>query len=138
MEVAFFDTSALVKRYHVERGTALVDDLMKQYVVAISELAIVELTSALNRRYLSGHITRSKLEWVLERFYLDLEDYVIVPLTSDTLSLATTLVLKHGLKTLDSLQLASALKIKDDLSLFVTFDERLKKAAEKENLKVAP
>ncbi len=67
-----------------------------------------------------------------------MEDYVIVPLTSDTLSLATTLVLKHGLKTLDSLQLASALKIKDDLSLFVTFDERLKKAAEKENLKVAP
>ena len=79
MEVAFFDTSALVKRYHVETGTQIVDKLMKDYVVAISELALVELTSALNRRRLSGHITSSKLEWVLERFYLDLEDYVIVP-----------------------------------------------------------
>jgi len=33
MEVAFFDTSALVKRYHVETGTQIVDKLMKDYVL---------------------------------------------------------------------------------------------------------
>ncbi len=111
---------------------------MKKYVIAVSELAILEVTSALNRRYLSGELTKSKLEWVLERFYSDLENYVLISLSSKTVSLATSLVLKHGLKTLDSLQLASALSIREDISLFVTFDERLKRAALSEGLRVAP
>ncbi|ASJ13821.1 type II toxin-antitoxin system VapC family toxin [Thermococcus radiotolerans] len=138
MEVAFFDTSALVKHYHIERGSSIVNELMENYVVAISELAILEMTSALNRRFLSGELTKRKLEWVLERFYSDLENYVVVTISSETVSLATSLVLKHGLKTLDSLQLASALRIKDEASIFVTFDERLKNAAEKEGFTVLP
>ena len=52
MEVAFFDTSALVKHYHIERGSSIVNELMENYVVAVSELAILEMTSALNRRFL--------------------------------------------------------------------------------------
>lgn len=114
---------------------------METYVVAISELAILEMTSALNRRFLSGELTKRKLDWVLERFYSDLEDYVVVTISSETISLATSLVLKHGLKTLDSLQLASALRIKgikDEASVFVTFDEKLKNAAEKEGFTVLP
>ncbi|NJE10599.1 type II toxin-antitoxin system VapC family toxin [Thermococcus sp. MAR1] len=138
MEVAFFDTSALVKRYHIERGSSIVNELMETYVVAISELAILEMTSALNRRFLSGELTKRKLDWVLERFYSDLENYVVVTISSETISLATSLVLKHGLKTLDSLQLASALRIKDEASVFVTFDEKLKTAAEKEGFTVLP
>ncbi|HDZ36306.1 MAG TPA: PIN domain-containing protein [Thermococcus sp.] len=138
MEVAFFDTSALVKHYHIERGSSIVNELMENYVVAVSELAILEMTSALNRRFLSGELTKRKLEWVLERFYSDLENYVVVPISSETVSLATSLVLKHGLKTLDSLQLASALRVKDEASIFVTFDERLKNAAEKEGFTVLP
>jgi len=138
VEVAFFDTSALVKHYHIERGSSIVNELMENYVVAVSELAILEMTSALNRRFLSGELTKRKLEWVLERFYSDLENYVVVPISSETVSLATSLVLKHGLKTLDSLQLASALRVKDEASIFVTFDERLKNAAEKEGFTVLP
>ncbi|WP_457750977.1 type II toxin-antitoxin system VapC family toxin [Thermococcus sp.] len=133
-----FDTSALVKHYHIEHRSSFVNNLMKKYVIAVSELAILEVTSALNRRYLSGELTKSKLEWVLERFYSDLENYVLISLSSKTVSLATSLVLKHGLKTLDSLQLASALSIREDISLFVTFDERLKRAALSEGLRVAP
>ncbi len=138
MEVAFFDTSALVKHYHLERGSSVVNELMETYIVAISELAIVEMTSALMRRHLSGELRRSNLEWALERFYSDLENYVVVPISSETISLATSLVIKHGLKTLDSLQLASALRIKAEARVFVTFDEKLKKAAEKEGFKVLP
>jgi len=138
VEVAFFDTSALVKHYHLERGSSVVNELMETYIVAISELAIVEMTSALMRRHLSGELRRSNLEWALERFYSDLENYVVVPISSETISLATSLVIKHGLKTLDSLQLASALRIKAEARVFVTFDEKLKKAAEKEGFKVLP
>ncbi len=136
MEIAFFDTSALVKHYHIERGTHEVDELMNKHIVAISELAIVEMTSALNRKYLNGELIRSKLEWVLERFYADLENYVVVRVNSSTISLASSLVLKHGIKTLDALQLASALSIKENLGIFVTSDSKLKEAAERENLRV--
>jgi len=47
-------------------------------------------------------------------------------------------MIKHGLKTLDSLQLASALRIKAEAKVFVTFDEKLKNAAEREGFKVLP
>ncbi|WP_457742632.1 type II toxin-antitoxin system VapC family toxin [Thermococcus sp.] len=138
MEIAFFDTSALVKRYHIERESSIVNELMETYIVAISELAIIEMTSALMRRHLSGELKKSTLEWALERFYSDLENYVVIPISSETISLATSLVIKHGLKTLDSLQLASAFRIKDEAKVFVTFDEKLKNAAEKEGFMVLP
>lgn len=52
MTFYFFDTSALVKRYHLEpsseRVNAILDD--QDNLLIISELALVELASALQRK----------------------------------------------------------------------------------------
>jgi len=49
---------------------------------------------------------------------------------------AKDLIMHHGLKTLDSIQLSSALLIKDVINYFVCCDNRLITAAKKEKLKI--
>jgi len=52
MEIAYLDTSALVKRYHKhkEEYSDVVDEIFENYSIAISELTLVEFTSALRRK----------------------------------------------------------------------------------------
>ena len=56
----FLDTSALVKHYRAEQGTARVDALFdRENDLAISELSLVELVSALQRvRKVEKSLTR--------------------------------------------------------------------------------
>ncbi len=63
MAFFLFDTSALVKRYHVEVGSDKVDEIFDDpdNVLIISELAIVEVTSALQRKRNQGEITQLSL-----------------------------------------------------------------------------
>ncbi len=42
MEIAYLDTSALVKRYHKEEFSDVVDEIFERYSIAISELSIVD------------------------------------------------------------------------------------------------
>jgi len=49
---------------------------------------------------------------------------------------AKDLIMLHGLKTLDSIQLSSALLIKDGINYFVCCVNRLITAAKKEKLKI--
>jgi len=47
MQLLFFDTSALVKRYYEEPGTQTVDELIENdRTVVISSLAVIETLSA--------------------------------------------------------------------------------------------
>lgn len=59
MPVYFLDSSALVKRYAAEAGSAWVRGLCEDTTCAIfiSELALVEVGSAFARRYHRGEIT---------------------------------------------------------------------------------
>lgn len=51
MELLFFDTSALVKRYYEESGTDVVDELIEdEREVIISSLPVLETISAFKRR----------------------------------------------------------------------------------------
>ncbi len=52
MKFYFFDTSALVKRYHSEKGTENIDKIFIEddRAVIISSLSITEIVSAMNRK----------------------------------------------------------------------------------------
>ncbi|MEM2190874.1 MAG: type II toxin-antitoxin system VapC family toxin [Archaeoglobaceae archaeon] len=76
MEVAFLDTSALVKRYHKESGSEIIDEIFEKFVIAISELSIVELVSALNRKLAENMISGDDLRIALSKFYEDLSDFL--------------------------------------------------------------
>jgi predicted nucleic acid-binding protein len=128
----FLDTSALVKRYHLESGSdrvhAIFDD--PDGVLIIAELAIVELASALQRKRNRSEISVEAMNDALAQFANDvLRDLVVAGLQSHHIQRARDLVLELGLRTLDALHLASASELGALSPVFVCADARLRQAA---------
>lgn len=98
MSYLFFDTSALVKRYHGEQGTARVDSLVEDETstVVITSLAVVEATSAFRRKYNAGDLTEEEMQTLIAAFFDEgLSDFLILPMDDDLLDVAS----KRGLST---------------------------------------
>jgi len=133
----FFDTSALVKRYHEEQGTGNVDRIFSESTDAlvISNITIAELTSAFSRKRDEGFLDDKALQRCLSSFSKDmLESFWILDLERSHVFKSRELILRHGLRALDALQLASALTIKELNPCLVCSDRRLLKAARKEGV----
>jgi len=132
----FFDTSALVKFFHEEEGTASVTELIanpenKTYV---SDLARIEFISALHRRYRRKEIGDEALEEALQAFDEEYSSFYVEPMSHMIVQEAEELQLhygkNHGLRTLDAIQLATFLLLRDKDWLFVSSDDPLLLAAE--------
>jgi len=128
MAFYFFDTSALVKRYHQETGSDQVNVIFDDpdNILVISELALVELASALQRKRNRGEITMQALNDTLALFTHEvLSDIIVTGFRSGFIQQARELVLQHGLRTLDALQLTSVLEFRALSPVFVCADIRL-------------
>jgi predicted nucleic acid-binding protein len=114
MTVYFLDTSALVKRYHREPGSEVVDALFAEQDrhIIISDLSIIEFGSALTKKVREGEITPEKYYRALGLFCHDVVTEIIhiETMGEEDKASAATLLEKYGfranLRTLDSLQLA--------------------------------
>jgi predicted nucleic acid-binding protein len=67
MTVYFLDTSALVKRYHTERGSEVIDALFAEpdRRIIIFDLNIIEFGTALIKKVREGEITPEKYQHAL-------------------------------------------------------------------------
>jgi predicted nucleic acid-binding protein len=114
MTVYFLDTSPLVKRYHRERRSEVIDALFTEQDrrIIISDLSIIEFGSALSKKVREGEISPEKYQRALGLFCQDIVTEIIQVeiLGDEDKALAATLIEKYGfranLQTLDSLQLA--------------------------------
>ncbi len=115
----FLDTSALVKIYHREAGT---DFLLGLYhgrdSLLISELTQVELRSTVFRKFRERRLDAQALDAVLRRFSWDcLQRFKVLPVVSLVFDAACGLLNLHGrergLRTLDSIQLATFLNYRE-------------------------
>lgn len=136
MEIAYLDTSALVKRYHREEHSDTIDEIFERFTIAISELSIVEFASALRRKVDKREIGQKEVSYVLIKFQEDLANFIILKFDSNVISNAVEFVMKYRLKTLDSLQLSFAMKLKEYDPLFVSFDRKLLNSAKLEGFRV--
>lgn len=138
MEVLFFDTSALVKRYYEELGTERVDELIEDdRVVTITSLAVIETISAFRRKYNRDDISESALDTLLAAFFEEaLSDFVILPMDESIQEFSFSLILEDDLRTLDSLQLSAALSMtaEDTDVVFVSADSDLISVADRRGL----
>lgn len=106
----FFDTSALVKIYHKEEGSEkLLGIYNGQEKISISELAKVELYSAIYRKYRVKEIDLETLNLLIEKFNFDTEyRYEILSFSSGVTEQALDFLSRYGesrgIKALDSLQ----------------------------------
>lgn len=142
MKKIYFDTSSLIKLYHYEEGTELLDQLFennKVNAVFLSELAKIEFDAAIWKKVRTQELTHDEAQALATFFETDYSKFQFVELNSEIVSSSRILVAKYGnegLRTLDSIQLASALKLKNELELFVTADRLLKNIAAKEGLSI--
>ena len=139
MTYCFFDTSALVKRYYPESGTETVDELVEDpdRVVIITTLSVVETASAFRRKYNRDEIESDRMYGLLAAFFEEaLADFMLIPLEDVSLESALGLVLADDLRTLDSIQLAAALEVRDELQgiEFITADRDLADVARAHHL----
>ncbi len=145
----FFDSSAFVKHYHAETGTAEVDRLFTgaDVVILLSRLGVVETQSAFARKVREGHLTPEAFALTCTRLLNDARarHFLILPLTEAHYQRAEGLIKTYGpdknfrrLRSLDALQLAVALDSRDRgrLNWFVAADGPLCKVAEAERLSI--
>ena len=129
MDILFFDTSALVKRYYEEPGTAAVDELIEDSrTVAITSLTVIEMISAFRRKYNRDDIEKADLNALLASFFEEaLDDFVILPMEESIQQFSFDLILQDDLRTLDSLQLSAALSITAEETdvVFISADDEL-------------
>ena len=145
MTVYYFDTSALVKRYAQEVGTAWVMSLADPtaghdvYVVRITG---PEMIAALFRKVRTREVTRVDAVRAAENFEADFQtQYQIMEVTADLADRAMTLAEQHDLRGCDAVQLAAALELHAVRNLmrlpsltFVSADGDLNTAAQAEGL----
>ncbi|MFZ1059089.1 MAG: type II toxin-antitoxin system VapC family toxin [Candidatus Rokuibacteriota bacterium] len=135
----YLDTSALIKRFVAEQGSALVQSLVtRRGPVATAKIAYAEVYAGFTRRRREGRLSPRRYAQVCRQFELDWSAYVRVDLRDEILGLARDLIQRHPLRGFDAIHLASALSLKSALSEEVTFaaaDERLLRAAQAERLR---
>jgi predicted nucleic acid-binding protein len=135
--ILFFDTSALIKRYILEIGSNKVDELFEVAEnIIVSPVTKIEAYSTLKRLLSTNLISNDDYETVKSNIDYDFGYFSVVSLNEEIEKEAIKLIEKYQLKTLDSIQLASCLYRKADISDFVVSDVKLKTAAEAENIKV--
>lgn len=123
----YLDSSALVKRYVAEPGSAIVDRAMvEESDWASSQITFVETMRALSS-FTSGRRARS-----------DWDGFNVVDVDQPICERGVELAGRHGLKTLDAIQLASGLMLATPDLTFATFDRRLHAAAKAEGFETLP
>jgi hypothetical protein len=132
----FLDSSALVKRYVPETGSAWIQtitDAATGNLLIISRITWVEVLSALARRQREGSLSATDVDLIIQQFRYDLNNhYQIVELDGIVTENAGQLVNQYPLRAYDAVQLASVLRIQPAFAtatstslVFLTADDRL-------------
>lgn len=137
--MTYLDTSALIKRFVAEKGSALVQSLVSRAgETATAKIAYAEVYAGLTRRQREGHLSARQYALACGQCERDWQAYVRVELRDEILLLARDLIRRHPLRGFDAIHLASALSLKTGLDEEITFaaaDERLLRAAGAEGLR---
>ncbi|MFN6501427.1 MAG: type II toxin-antitoxin system VapC family toxin [Nostoc sp. DedQUE01] len=143
----FIDSSALVKRYISETGSAWVLGLFDPTLnneIFIAAITGVEIIAAITRRSRSGSIRITDATITRNQFRTDLQkDYQIIEITESVINYGMALSEIYALRGYDAIQLAAGRAV-NTLSIanglpsitFVSADNELNAAVVSEGLKI--
>lgn len=135
--ILYLDTSALVKLYVEEAGSAAVTTWVDEAtVVATSRVAYAEARAAFARHRREGGFTAGLWRRAVANLDDDWSRYTIVEVSDAIVRGAGRFADRHALRGFDAIHLAAALELRRarDQIRFGCFDERLSLAARKEKL----
>jgi predicted nucleic acid-binding protein len=141
---AYADTSLLISLYGRDANTFAAVSLARSHrpTFFLTPFGEAEFINAIENRIFLGQWTRAEAQTMQDRFrfHLSAGVFQLQELSHEIWPLAMTLSRRHsaklGTRTLDVLHVASALILKPDT--FLTFDERQRKIARAEGLRVLP
>ena len=113
----FLDTSSLFKLYHREADTEELERYLSAVTITsifLSEIAKVEFTSTVWKKVRTKEITELEAQTTLDLFESDFGKYQFVTTDSIIIEQARLLTSKYGmqgLRTLDSIQLSTAVSL---------------------------
>lgn len=147
MAVYFSGSSALVKRYAQETGTAWITqttDPAAGHILYIARITAVEVISAITRRQRGGSVSQSDATRAVQDLGYDLShQYRVVEITAMVITQAMALAQVYALRGYDAVQLAAALVVHNmrqtlDLTTLelVSADRDLNAAAMSEGLPI--
>ena len=130
---AYFDTSAMVKRYIAEPGSLRVRALLRRHDFLSSAIMQAELLSALCRRGRAGDLSEENFMAVLRRVQNDRSQWELVEVSSAVLGRAEELIQGTApIKTLDAIHVASLITFQSASATqvpFITANARQREAA---------
>lgn len=145
----FYDSSALVKRYHTELGSEIVNSLFDgQARHFISELTVVEIHATFAKKKLTQEIdTDEALQKVRAQFSNDIKNkkIAVIRISSIHYQEAERLIRQYGtdtntgiIRTLDAIQLAVALDFqkRTPIDAFLSSDHRQTNVASAEGVTI--
>lgn len=134
----YWDTSAFVKQFIQEVGT---DDVLALRADApphaTATITYTETFSAFRRRVREAALKEPHYHEVVRRFVQEWPAYVRINLDDSILGRSRTLLERYPLRTLDTIHLASALELQEQLhepSVLISADAQLLRAAMAEHL----
>lgn len=134
--MVYLDTGSLVKLYLKEYGSEDVKELVSNASAVITSIvAYAESRAAFVKQYKNGELTRSDYIKTKVIFDRDWKEIMIVWLDEEVSRLAGEFAEKYILRGFEAIHLASYVVFKKRVRFdvpFSSFDDRLKKAAEKE------
>ena len=127
----FFDTSAYVKKYIFEDGWEKLDGLLADTTaIVVAPVYLLEIRGVIQRKLRERLITPHQAYLIKQGVDHDYDYFEKILWDEPLEQSALALIEKYQLKTLDSIQLASAHFSKADM--FVTSDQKLFQTAKKE------
>ena len=132
---AFFDSSALAKRYIEEPGSDKVEKICSEAtILGVSSICLPEIISALCRLRWRSTITEGQYETAKQALLKDLEDALICNITPLVIRQSIHILETNIVRTLDALHIGCALEWKAEV--FVSSDIKQISAVRNSGLKV--
>lgn len=140
--IAFLDSSALVKLFVQEAGSPELAALLRRFrrdQVAIACVTHIETRSVLQRRLRNLQISQDAFRYAADAVALVSTSWIELPMGLAEKEQALGVVARHALRSLDAIQLGSALELRraslpEDEVVFLASDERLLAAATADGL----
>jgi len=140
----YLDSSALVKRYLVEKGTSWVQAWCTDptQTIAVAEIGLVEIVAAFAGKLRGAYVTPDQYQNARADLMADAQDeYALVTVNRTVVDEAIELATRYRLRGYDAVHLACALILNRALLarlltplMFISADADLLKAAEAEGL----
>ena len=136
----FLDTSSLIKLYHFENESGEIIGYIKRNKINkifLSVLAQVEFSSAFWKKVRMGEIEKNRCIEVIDCFESDFKKFNWIEIDDEIIFNSKNLINTYGndgLRTLDSIQLSTAIILRTNNCVNIVSDKLLKKIFQIEKL----